>query len=312
MRISKRVYLILAMLVFLFNSKDIFAYEAIDKDRDGWEPYAAGPITTWTAPLCGKNKLAIQPYFFYNYTRGVFDSDGHQDSLGENSKKYQYQEMLFFQYGLTDKLEIDGQFVYNQNYVRVEGDNANAAGFGDSYSFLRYCLVEENGWVPTVTLMNQIKYPTGKYQHAKEGDLGTDLNGAISGGGSFEQGYGFNLTKRLKPFVLHFDAIYNIPITTRVDSVKTEYGQYLNYDAGLEYFLPKGFNLMLELNGFLQGDRREDGTKIESSGVKYLNLGTGIGWSNSKIQTLISYQRVLTGTNTDANDSVVATFIYTF
>ena len=83
-------------------------------------------------------------------------------------------------------------------------------------------------------------------------------------------------------------------------------------DAGLEYFLPKGFNLMLEANGFLQGGMKASGTKTPDSNINYLTIAPGIGWSNDKIQTLIAYQRTLIGKNTDANDSLILTCVYTF
>lgn len=136
--------------------------------------------------------------------------------------------------------------------------------------------------------------------------------GATSGGGSYDHGYGINLTKKLKPFIVHADAIYSFPIERKVDAVKTKYANYLNYDFGFEYFLPKGFNLMLEFNGFLQGDKKEDGEKITSSDINYFSVAPGIGWSSKSLQTLLAYQRTLTGTNTDANDSVILTFVYTF
>ena len=98
----------------------------------------------------------------------------------------------------------------------------------------------------------------------------------------------------------------------RVDGVKTGYANYLNYDFGFEYFLPRGLNLMLEANGFLQGDKREDGAKTPTSDIKYLIVAPGIGWSNGKVQTLLTYQRVVTGTNTDANGAMVLTCVYTF
>jgi len=112
--------------------------------------------------------------------------------------------------------------------------------------------------------------------------------------------------------MFHADAIYNFPQKVRVDGVKTRYADYLNYDFGLEYFLPKSLNLMLEANGFLQGDKRENGAKISASDIKYFMIAPGIGWSNDKIQALLTYQRIVTGTNTDANDSLVFTFIYSF
>ncbi|TBR16800.1 transporter [bacterium] len=283
-----------------------------DTEQEEWNPPSAGPITTWTAPLCGKNKLVAQPFFFYNRTRGAFNSDGHYDSLAKGDKKYQYQEQLFMQYGLTDRLEVDGQIVYQQNYAKQGDLKAHSRGLGDSYLFLRYCAIEEQKIIPHITGVFQLKIPSGKYQKADPDKLGTDLMGATSGGGSYDHGYGINLTKKLKPFIIHVDVIYSFPIERKIDVVKTGYANYLNYDFGFEYFLPKGFNLMLEFNGFLQGDKKEGGEKVPSSDIKYLSVAPGIGWSNDKMQTLLAYQRTLTGTNTDANDSVVLTFVYAF
>src|SRR3990167_4009974 len=102
-----------------------------DKEVDEWNPISAGPLTTWTAPLCGKGKFVVQPFLFYNRTRGSFDSGGHYSSLPDGEKKYQYQEQLFMQYGITDKLEIDAQTVYQENYIRQNDTKAHASGFGD-------------------------------------------------------------------------------------------------------------------------------------------------------------------------------------
>jgi hypothetical protein len=302
---------VLVFLVYfaLLNIQHCLAEENASEE---WNPSSAGPITTWTAPLCGKGKFVIQPFFLYNKTRGTFNSDGHYDSLPKGDKKYQFQEQFFAQYGLTDRLELDAQTVYQENYVKQDGSSAHANGFGDSYLFLRYCALEEKGWLPHITGVFQIKMPTGKYENADPDKLGADLMGATSGGGSWDQGLGINLTKKLKPFIIHADATYSFPQQVFVDDIKTRYANYLNYDFGVEYFLPKGFNLMFEVNGFLQGDRREDGARTPGSDVNYLTIAPGIGWSNDKIQTLITYQRVVAGTNTDANDSVVATFVYTF
>lgn len=310
----KKILLILTLVTFLFVNYVHYAFAQSKKDKEDneWNPVSAGPVTTWTAPLCGKGKFVIQPFFFYNPTRGSFNSEGHYDSLIKGDKKYQYQQQLFMQYGLTDKLEIDGQIVYQENYVKQDDLKAHANGLGDSYLFLRYCAIEEKSYLPHITGLFQLKLPSGKYEHADPNKLGTDLMGATSGGGSYDYGYGINLTKKIKPFVFHADAIYSFPIETKVDGVKTRYGRYLNYDFGFEYFLHKGFNLMLEFNGFLQADKKEDGSYTPSSNIRYLTMAPGIGWSCDKIQTLLAYQRTLAGTNTDANDSVVLTCVYTF
>lgn len=304
-----KLFLILKVcfVVTIINANTVFA----DHESE-WEPISAGPVTTWTASLCGKGKFVIQPFFFYNRTRGTFDSEGSYNSLSGADKKYQYQEQLFMQYGLTERLEIDGQLVYQQNFIKQGGLKAHSKDFGDSYLFLRYCALEEQKILPHITGVFQLKIPTGKYQKAEAGKLGTDLMGATSGGGSYDYGYGINLTKKLKPFVIHLDAIYSFPLERKVDGSKTRYGRYLNYDFGVEYFLPKGFNMILEFNGFLQGDKIQGGEKVSASDINYFTMGYGIGLSNEKIQTLLAYQRTLTGTNTDANDSVVLTVVYPF
>ena len=303
-----RRVLIFLFLIGLVNVVSYAEEAQSSAAQEEWNPPSAGPITTSTAPLCAKGEFVIQPLFFYNRTRGSFDSEGHYDSLPEGDSQYQYQGVWFMQYGITDRLEIDGQLLYQKNYIKQEGLKAHASGLGDSYLFLRYCIFEEKEWLPHVTGVFALKAPTGKYQHADPDKLGTD----IMGGGSWDQGIGVILTKRLKPFIFHADTYYSFSQPTKIDDVKTRYANYLNYDIGVEYFLPKGFNLILEANGFLQGDRWEDGGRLPSSDIRYLTIAPGIGWSCDKLQTLLAYQRVVIGTNTDANDSVVLTCVYTF
>ncbi len=306
------VLLLMNFISFGFVNYSFAYHEGKHAEEYEWNPVSAGPVTTWTAPLCGKGKIVLQPFLFYNRTRGTFNNDGHYDSLPQGDKKYQYQEQLFMQYGITDKLEIDAQTVYQQNYVKPGDLKAHSRGFGDSYLFLRYCFKEEQSWLPHVAGLFQLKAPTGKYQHADPDKLGTDLMGVTSGGGSWDQGLGIIITKKIKPFIFHTDATYSFPQQVRVDDVKTRYANYLNYDFGVEYFLPKGFNLMFEVNGFLQGDKKQGGERTPTSDINYLTIAPGIGWSNNKFQTLLTYQRVAAGTNTDANDSVVLTCVYTF
>ncbi|TAN61040.1 transporter [bacterium] len=313
MKRAKTVFfLFLFSLWLLRGERFAFAHGEAAGLSGEWEPVSAGPVTTWTAPLCGKGKLVAQPFMFFNRTRGAFNANGRYDSLPAGDSKYQFQEQLFLQYGLSDLLEIDAQSTYTQNYIKQGGVKAHSRGFGDSYLFLRYCALEEEPWFAHMALVSQLKLPTGKYQKADPDKLGTDLTGAASGGGSYDLGIGLNLTKKHKPFVFHADALYNFPRERKVDGTKTEYGRYLNYDFGMEYFFAGNFNLMLEYNGFTQTDKSRDGERIPSSDISSLIIAPGIGWSNEVIQALISYQRALTGTNTDANDSVACTFVYTF
>jgi len=276
--------------------------------QEEWNPPSAGPITTWTAPLCGKARFVIQPFFFYSHTRGEFDAKGHYNPLPKGDKEYQFQQQLFMQYGIIDRLEVDAQTVYQENYIKQGDVTAHTNGFGDSYLFLRGCIFEEKGWLPHITALLQLKMPTGKYQHEDAEKLGADVMGT----GSWDPGFGLILTKKLKPFIFHADATYSFPQRVRINGVKTWYANYLNCDFAVEYFLPKGFNLMVEANAFFQGDIKEDGVRIPNSNVKYLIISPALGWSCDKFQILVGYQRIVIGTNTDANDSVALTCVYTF
>lgn len=294
----KKHFVVFCFLFLVFFSNFIYAEE---------EVVSPGPFTTWTAPLCGKGVFVAQPFFFYTSTRGSFDNDGKYHSLPESEKKRQIQEQLFIYYGLTDRLEIDAQLTYQHNYVKQEDLKAHAHGLADTYLFLRYLLKEEDRF-PCLTSLFQIKLPTGKYKNLDEDKLGTDALGS----GTYEPGIGLIATKTLRPFILHLDTIYTHPLERKIEGVKTLYGQGLNLDFAIEYLLPKGFNLMFELNGFMQKDKKENGEKIPASDARYVILSSGIGWSSEKFQILLGHQRTLLGTNTDANDSLVLTFVYTF
>jgi len=307
---EKMRLILLLTTILLFDNQICAGHNAGEEEE--WSPVSLGPVTTWTSPLCGKGRLVVQPFIFYNRTRGLFNNDNHTDALPAGDKKWQRQYQFFTQYGITDKFEIDGQTVYQENYRRQGANSARTTGLGDSCLFSRYCAIEEKGWIPHTTGVFQLKLPTGKYQKLDPNKLGTDSMGATSGGGSYDPGMGLLLTKKFKPFVLHADAIYNFPLERKVDGIKTQYGKYLNCDFGAEYFLPKGFNLMLEFNGFLQGDKRQNGSRQPATDIRSLIAAPGIGWSCQTFQTLVAYQRIIAGTNTDANDSVVFSVVYTF
>jgi hypothetical protein len=296
-----------SIAALLLMPASVFADEAGD-----WNPPSAGPMTTWTAPVVGKGQVAVQPFAFYNHVRGEFDEDGHYLALPKGDKESQFQQQLFAQYGLTDRWEFDAQTVYQENDTTQDGAKAHDEGLGDSYLFTRYQFIEDKGWLPAAAGLLQLKMPTGKYQHADPAKLGTDLMGAVTGGGSWDPGVGINLTKKFKPFIIHADLIASFPQQVRVDGDKAQYGNYINGDGAIEYFLPKGFNLMVELNSLLQADKRVNGAMVPDSGTGSLTFAPGIGWSNDRIQFLMAYQRTLLGMNVAANDSIAATFVYTF
>jgi len=299
-----------AILLFTFNTA---ARESTDIERTTiWNPPSPGPLNTWSAPLLKAKELVIQPYFLYYRARGIFNDKGSYKSYTGGEKAHQYVGDLILYYGITDKLEIDLEGFYYWNYKELAPNvNANDGGFGDSYAYARYCLVEEaveKPWMPCITAIAQMKFPIGTYQKLSPEKLGTDMTGT----GSYDQGYGVILTKKIRPFILHADFIYNIPIETTIDEVKTGYANYINCDCAMEYILPKGFNLMIEANYLQQGDQRRGGELVPDTDSSSLLLVPGIGWSCEKVKALLCYQRTIAGTNTNVNDSFAFTLVYTF
>ena len=157
----RRVLALILVSFFMIGIKISSAVEEASGStaQEEWNPPSAGPITTWTASLCGKGKFVIQPFFFHNRIRGEFDSEGKFH--GGTAIEHQYQEQLFMQYGIADKLEVDAQAAYQENYTKQDGVKRACAGFGDSYLFLRYCAFEEKGWLPDITGLMQFKMPSG-------------------------------------------------------------------------------------------------------------------------------------------------------
>lgn len=311
---KKSIACVLVLWLSLSHSYPAHADCCAGEDSEGtaWHPISAGPLATWSSFLCEKGKIVTQPFFFYNRTRGTFDSEGRYNALPSDDNKYQYQQQIFLQYGLAEGLEMDVQGVFQENRRREGAQEAASAGWGDGYLFLRSCLLKDEDSVSQVLGLFQMKFPTGKYQKADAGKLGTDLMGATTGGGSYDPGFGIILTKKLRPWLLHADVIVSFPQEVKVDGVNTRYGRYANYDSGFEYFLTDGLILMLECNGFMQEDKKQNGNSIAASDASYLAVVPGIGWSNEKIQVLLAYQRTLIGTNTDASDNFVFTCVYSF
>ena len=91
-------------------------------DEEGkWNPPSAGPIATWAADTVGRGKLTVQPFIFYNRTRGEFNDDGQYVPLPKGDKESQIQQQISAQYGITDKWEFDAQTVYQENYMTEGG-----------------------------------------------------------------------------------------------------------------------------------------------------------------------------------------------
>jgi len=304
---KKRDILFLLLLVAAVFVNSIWAEEK----NEIWDPVTPGPFTILTAPICEKGKTSIQPLYFFNIARGIFD--GTAEYFGLPSKDYIYQQLLqlYTQFGLTDRIEVGAQPEWQWNYAKVDAKTASANGIGDTILFARYCAIDETLWIPRITADLQVKLPTGKYQKSHDGMLYTDITGT----GSTDYTYGFSFTKGVHPIrtVFHLDLLLtNVPSSVRIDGVKAQFSNTYIVNGALEWIFYKDFNILGELLWQTQGDMKLDGDRAPETGKSSLIFSTGIGYSQKDWQMLVGYQRTLAGTNVVANDTVAVTIMATF
>jgi hypothetical protein len=216
---------------------------------------------------------------------------------------------LFMQYGLLHNIEVDAQFLLLHNRSSEAGESASETGLGDTLLILRYNLLHETtSWHPEISLLGQVKFPAGKFEHGNDTKLGTDIMGT----GSYDLTLGLDFTKAVRPCIFHADLWYSWPLERTVDGVKTRYGDYVNWNAAVEIpFWKEKLAYMLEFNGGHQANNQENGIEIGASRMKSIVLCTGMELNVSdKVQLLLAYQRTLWGTNADAYDSVVGTLVW--
>jgi hypothetical protein len=277
-------------------------------DEGEWNPTSIGPVTTWTAPLCGKGNWYAIPRFYFTNFKKQYDNDGEKQSVGDDTTLTQQQQMIFAAYGLTDKLELNAQVALIENHATFGDLSANSSGWADSYLILRDCLLMETDKAPCVTGMLQVKLPTGKYQKADADKLGTDITGT----GSTDLGIGVVVTKKINPLMLHGDLSIFHPFKATIDEVQVQYGNWVTYDLAGEYFLENGISFLMELNGFWQGKEEDDDVTIDETDVTYLQLAPGIGYTYKSFTTSLLYQLPLSGKNALINETWILNFLVSF
>jgi hypothetical protein len=174
-------------------------------------PATAGPIIVDTAVPTPPGQLIIQPYWSLGFVAGNFSPSWRRVSAGGNFRSFQMP--LKITYGLFQNLEIYGQMAFIHNWAnQVQDSNApgrhsaSFSGVSDLTLVLKYQLMEETTWRPTVTTFLNVDFPTGHHFRTNPARLGLD----VQGGGAYAFTGGFNLSKWLGPVYLYSNLWYSI------------------------------------------------------------------------------------------------------
>ncbi|HEX8536897.1 MAG TPA: hypothetical protein VF664_05490, partial [Cystobacter sp.] len=189
--------------------------------QEPYRPLTSGPFVTFTAPLTAPGQLIAQPIFYLAADRGDFDATGrYQPRAGTDSPRTAALS-LFLEYGLLERLAAGASVVVQHNRLRSGPDVASFTGLGDTILFGRGTLLLETlGGPPELTVMAQVKLPTGRAESAETNLLDQDVLGT----GSVDLTLGLDFTKGVRPFLLHADLLYTHSLPARLGGENVHYG----------------------------------------------------------------------------------------
>ncbi len=276
-----------------------------------YRPTTSGPFITFTAPLTPRGRLLLQPILSVALTRGTYDARERYEPLAARDSQSTASLTLFTEYGVLERVAAGAQVAVLHNRRGEAGEEAESTGLGDTALFARGVLLHETpGGLPEVTLLAQVKLPTGRAETTAPTRLDTDVRGT----GSTDLTVGLDFTKGVRPVLLHLDLLYTRALPARVGGEDTRYGDTFSWSLSGEWpILPERCALMLEASGRHQGAPRVEGVDVADGALAELVLGAGVELLFSPdAQLLVGYQRTLWGRNVPAVDAFVATLVPTF
>ena len=215
-------------------------------------PTTTGPMVCDTCVPLSPHKVSVAATFAYSFYPGVFDRNWKYASIGGNFGTYYMPFRVTFGVMKNWETYIVAPFIVNTtNSVDVPGPNGERAatytGIGDISWFNKYQFVEEGKlapWMPAVSGVFGIGFPTGHASHLNPKFLGVDAIGT----GSFAFTTGVNLYKWVKPLLIYS----NIWITNPVNiypgnSENVRSRSYVTFNLAAELPLNKKFVALCEM-----------------------------------------------------------------
>jgi hypothetical protein len=209
-------------------------------DLKGLQPLPPyGVFSTFSAEGLGKGKFGL--------------------ALGlERSRQPDYYRITNnFGYGITDNLEFDITIPF------VAGWQDDTEGFEDISIGLKYRVIDEGRYGPSMAVLLASSLNTGKEQFSTDG--------SVSGG--------LIVSKRVGPFKGHINALYSRPINSKLDDEVT-------LAAGVDFAASHNFKLLSELYGKKTYSGRLDhvefriGYRIMTAENLFTTLGIGYDIKN--------------------------------
>lgn len=207
-----------------------------------------------------KGPQPLPPYgIFSTFTAEGLRKGKSGIALGiEVSRQPDYYRIINnFGYGITDDIEFDLTIPY------VSGWQNDIDGFEDISLALKYRIIDEGRYGPSMALLVAASPDTGRKEFSTDGSL---LGGLI-------------VSKRVGPFSGHINALYSRPLSSRFDDEVT-------IAAGVDFAASHNFKLLSEVYGKKSYSGRFDhvefrlGYRIITAENLFTTLGMGFDLKN--------------------------------
>ncbi len=284
--------------------------EPPDEDEEVYRPLTSAPFVALTAFIPLPGSIIAQPFLTFSATRATLDAAGRAVPLVPGDSQVSATLLLFLEAGLHPRLSVGAQSAVVAVRTRASGQEAASVGVADSQLFARGVLLRETtGAVPELTLMGLVNLPTGRAVSRDASLLDSDVRGT----GAVDIGAGLNLTKGIRPLLVHLDVILTHSLPARVGGVDVRYGPTLGWSLAAEWPIGRSmFVLLAELTGSHQVAPTLVGDGHVEGSVASVLLGGGLELiASENVQLLLGYQRTVWGRNTAAMDALVVTVVPT-
>lgn len=294
----------LVLLLAITGTSDVTAAESEESgESKPFRPDTAGPIVNLTAIIPDRHDIVVQPIFQAAFTRGTWNGSGTFTPPRPDDSARFMTVLTYLEFSLFERLSLGGQF--GLLHASDSGGGSGTLGPAGSYLFTRFVALEETAaWPPQVTLAAVLALSDRTFGTTTPALLGL----GVPRTGTTDVALGGNLTKGIRPLLLHFELFGAYP-GLRDDGVHP--GPYFVYSLAAELpFLDDTYAAMFELSGRLQSDARQGGVKLPDTAVEEMVIGVAFEWILSKhVQLLLGWQRSIAGRNVPAADALVVTLV---
>jgi hypothetical protein len=196
--------------------------------------------------------VSVAATFAYSFYPGVFDRDWKYANAHGNFGTFYMPVRLTFGVMKNWETYLIAPFIVNlANSVDFPGPNGERAatytGIGDISWFNKYQFIEEGKmapWMPAVSGVFGVGFPTGHASHLNPQFLGVDAIGT----GSFAFTTGVNLYKWVKPLLIYSNIWITNPVNIypeRPNNVRSR--SYVTVNLAAEYPINKKFVALMEV-----------------------------------------------------------------